>query len=255
MISLAFECPTECLEQIQPLADFEWLLAHKVLQDSEYAEYYKNSTRLKVLDNSVNELLTPVSFRDIEKAQAIVNADWIVSPDWLGDGRKTFEYFKEFRENLGASSEHALPVLQGSSVTECLNYSEKYLRLGVTNLAIPYDLTCDRTDSLEKMAVSRMNIVTNLLKLNVFKWIHLLGLTSLIELEVYKDWTSTKISLDTGSPIANGLAGRRYGVDTLLDKRVPTFKVMEDDMKASDIAMASWDLVFYNIAYLRKLAA
>ena len=255
MISFALECPTECLRDIQPLADFEWILAHKVLQDKEYAEYYRDSTRMKVLDNSVNELLTPVSFRDIEKAQAIVNSDYIVSPDWLGDGKKTFDYFKDFIDNLGASSLKALPVLQGGSVAECLSYARKYLELEVVNIAIPYDLTCIRTDSLEKMAISRMAIVTDLLRSKSFRWIHLLGLTSLFELEVYRGWPDTTISLDTGSPIANGLANKKYGVDELLGKSIPTFEVMEEDMKAVDIAEADFSLVYYNIAYLRKLTA
>ncbi len=256
MIRLAFETPIECMTDIQPLADFDWILAHEVLQNKEYAEFYKNSTRMKVLDNSVNELLTPCSFRDIEKSAEIVNPDWIVSPDWLGDGKKTFDYFSEFKTNLGIGfTGGLLPVLQGSTLTECFSYAEKYQKLEVEQLAIPYDITCKRTDSLEKMAISRLSIVTTLLRKKSFKWIHLLGLTSLFELESYSNWPKVSLTLDTGSPIANGLAGRKYGKAELLGKSVPTYEVMEESMKAVGIEMADWSLVFYNIAYLRKLTA
>ena len=48
-IKLALECPTRLLGDIQPLADFDFILAHLVLQDKEYAEYFSRSKRWKIL--------------------------------------------------------------------------------------------------------------------------------------------------------------------------------------------------------------
>ena len=67
-MKLALETPTELLGDIQPLSDFSWILAHLVLADPSYAWFYSQYAGYKVLDNSVNELLEPISIESLAEA-------------------------------------------------------------------------------------------------------------------------------------------------------------------------------------------
>ena len=44
-MKLALECPAKLSEDVQPLSDFDWVLAHLVLSDPEYAEYYRRGEK------------------------------------------------------------------------------------------------------------------------------------------------------------------------------------------------------------------
>jgi len=48
-LKLALECPTLMLNLIQPLADMDFILTHLVLKDKDYALYYMNSKRAKII--------------------------------------------------------------------------------------------------------------------------------------------------------------------------------------------------------------
>ena len=240
---LAFECPTEILEEVQPLADFDWILAHLVLEDEQYARYYGESTRLRVLDNSVNELLQPCSILDIQEADIrLGRADLIVAPDYLGDSSTTERALDEIGEVFESS--RLLPVVQGSGARDVKVCAEFILSRHFRQVAVPYDILCKRTDSLEIMARSRSSVVRLLSELG-FTQIHLLGMTTIEELHSY--WGCKGVeSVDTGGPILNGLRGRHFGRDSLLPKVTPTLEQMPSKI-------VSLEEVYYNIAYLRKI--
>ena len=245
-MKLALECPTELLGDIQPLADFYWTLTHLVLSDRDYANYYikHKGEKLSTLDNSVNELLEPCSLSEIKEAVGILGGvHRIVSPDHLGDhlatGRKLDEAIKVF------GKEKLLPVVQGHEfryVLECAGYIKK---LGFTEVAVPYDIMSSRCDSLEEMADRREEVVSRLLLLYGFE-VHLLGMTTLEELESYRGIGGIR-SIDTGSPVLHGLQSIRFGRDKLLPKAVPTLQQMK--------LLGNPDLesVYYNICYLRGI--
>ena len=246
-MKIALECPTSLLGDIQPLADFDWILAHLVLQDKKYAEFYTKSKRFKVLDNSVNELLEPCSFEDLSRAAEVVEPNLVVSPDFLGNYSMTKQALGESIKVFGL--ERVYPVVQGdsaSSAFECLDY---ILSLGFDRVAVPYDILSDRSAEPEHMAGRRLGIVSGIIhKVPIGFHIHLLGFNTIEELELHnRGWVR---SVDTGVPIMMGLQGKRLDLDRLLDKKEPTL----DRMKASWVDRER-DLgkAYYNIAYLRKI--
>lgn len=247
-MNLALECPTALLSEFQPLADFDFILAHLVLKDEEYAEFYSKSKRWKILDNSCNELLHPVSLDELEKAAEIVKPDYIMSPDFLGDHFSTEKSLDKAIERFGWDKVY--PIIQGHEFRYALECAEYIAKLGFDRVAVPYDLTKQRSDSLEDMADRRIEVVSRLIILYDFKCIHLLGMTTLEELKSYQRIEQVK-SIDTGSPVMHGLRSIRFGQDKLLPKDKPTMELMETTISVDP--EYSKQVMYYNIGYLRRV--
>jgi len=239
-MDFAFECKTGALQAIQPLGDFEWILTHLVLEDPVYADFYKYSTRMKVLDNSVNELGEPCTKDKMIEAARIVEPDWVVPPDWLGDGVKTIN---ELNKWVDFPYGKILPCVQGSTVMGVSEMAESYASLGFTSIAIPYDLGHSRVDKPYDMGMTRVSIIK--LIYGMFDWIHLLGFTHPDELRMYNRMRINNISMDTGYPIMCGAKGVLLHSDNLPMKDKPTLAQMQGKGTVQDM--------YYNIAYLRKL--
>jgi len=239
---LALECPTELVDEIQPLADFDFILAHVVLRRGSYASYCEKPGRMKILDNSCNELLHPCTFKELKEAADMVKPDYIVAPDYLGDYFSTERALDEAITIF--DKEKIFPVIQGHELKYALECADYIASKGFEKIAVPYDITSSRGSSLESMASKRVRVVRELLPR--FEWVHLLGMTTLEELESYKNKKQVK-SIDTGSPILHGINGIRFGRDELLNKSIPTWNLME---VAPRINLAD---IYYNIGYLRKI--
>lgn len=244
---LALECPTSLLKVIQPLADFDFILTHLVLKDEKYAKFYKKSTRYKILDNSTNELLDPCSLEDIEEADKLVGpCNEIVSPDFLGDAEMTLDALDLACTKFGKG--RVLPVVQGRDRLETGNCAEAIWNRGFTKMAVPYDILCKRTYSLQTMATQRHSLVAYFeSRFCLDLELHLLGMTTLEELQNYKSQASRVVSIDTGGPVLMGLYRHRYGRDPLSPKLTPT----QNQMDMCNSSYGEVD-IFYNIAYLRK---
>lgn len=244
-MKLALECPTSMLGVIQPLADFDWILAHLVLSDPDYAEYYKQSGRFKVLDNSVNELLEPLSIGEIAAAAKCVHPDLVVAPDYLGDKEKTLESLE--MAIITFSKESIMPVVQGSDLDEVLSLLGEILNLGFERIAVPYDILSSRESSSVIMASNRTKVVHLIeSRVPIGFGIHLLGMTTLPELLCYNSgWVK---SIDTGVPVLLGSKG--YAIDKAsIDKSKPTMSQMGE----LHLETAYLGSIYYNIAYLRKV--
>lgn len=251
-MKLALECPTNMLSAIQPLADFDFALTHLVLSDKEYAEYYRNSTRFKILDNSTNENLKPCSLDDIKAAAEIIQPDLIVAPDYLVNHFATEVALEECLKIW--PGDRILPVVQGldlSHVVECAMFIET---LGFwKKIAVPYDITCSHDAPLTDMATARKKVVQILTGAEFVFDVHLLGLTTLEEVSSYSNNLSV-VSIDTGSPVLHGSEGKWFGRDPLLPKSQPTMNRMRDNQDLSgEYPEINYETVYYNIAYLRKV--
>jgi len=248
-VKLALECPTPLISEIQPLGDFDFALSHLVHSDSAYAEYYTNSKRKKILDNSTNELLHPVSLLEIKMAADIIHPDLVVAPDYLGDVKSTL---KSLEATLKlCSMGRVLPVVQGRTLLDIISCLNTISDMGFDRVAVPFDIMTTRTDkpTLTEMAACR-KVVVQKIELNFYSLdkVHLLGMTTLEELSSYSH-TEIIESVDTGSPVLHGLKGLRYGVDCLLPKYEPTMNQMPENTSAHQGQLGD---VFRNIAFLRK---
>jgi len=249
-MELAFECPTPMLKDIQPLGDFDFALSHLVLQDKDYAEYYKRfrkgrvGNRLSILDNSTNELLEPCSIKDISKAAEIISPHYIVAPDWLGDADRTLEGLRKSIKAFGKIK--VFPVAQGGTADEAYEMA-KQIRGDFTCIAVPYDIGSSRKDTALEMGKGRISFLARLDFLG-FEWIHLLGMTGLWELNQIdiEALGNVHLTMDTGLPILTGMTGMRLTEGHLETKERPTLERMEN---CSDYRMED---VYFNIAYLRR---
>lgn len=108
-MQLALESPVGMLSQIQPFADFDFVLAQEVLQDEEYAKWYQESENVKVLDNGLNEEGEPLPIVALKELFDKVGADYVVSPDWRGDAKRTWQAYGECEKAF--DSEKVIGVL------------------------------------------------------------------------------------------------------------------------------------------------
>jgi hypothetical protein len=139
-MEVAFIAPTKFLPRYCQTG-YHLALAHQVLIDSKYAQFYLEQSRAGahvILDNSVIELGYPLADEDLVRAAKAVEAREVVIPDKPGDKERTLRYLLEtgppLRHFLGTSV-RLMAVPQGRSADEWLECMETMLRRapGVVN--------------------------------------------------------------------------------------------------------------------------
>jgi len=243
-MKLALECPTSMLDMIQPFADFDFVLSDLVLKDEVYKNYYLESRKLKIVDNSVNENGEPLDLDKIIKAFELVKGSVLIPPDYLGDGQKTLNSYKEaclYIENPRNKlvSIEVMGVIQGSTFEEVFSYIPYYKGM----VGVPYDICSLKTDPPWLMGLRRALVVNSL---PPELTIHLLGFSSLDELFWYGS-NPRVISMDTGIPILLGLNERDI-LEPLESKKDPTLLLMDK----IELTPKNWTAICRNIALLRK---
>ena len=236
-MKLALECRADMLEMVQPFGDFDFILAKEVLDNEEVAEFYKNSSKIKFVDNSVNEEGVPLGLEQLKQAMELVKGDFVISPDWIGEYEKTISMYNECIKVFGP--ERTVGVIQGKTFEEALKclatYGEK--------VAVPYDICSKKTDPPWLMALRRALVVSKIPN-NIY--IHLLGYDSLDEFIWYKDKPGV-YSIDTGAPVLLGLQERDI-LDPLESKEFPTY----NQMAKLNLSQTAWTAICRNIALLRR---
>jgi len=248
-MKLALECPTRMLNMVQPFADFDFLLAHKVLKEADYLEYYKKSSNVQILDNSVNELGQPMTTEEIKQAyEALENPRaFVVAPDFIGNVTKTLEAFKTFAEAFPL--DRIIPVVQGKDLIEAIACTQLYINIYNENkvnlrLSIPYDIGSLKTDPVTVMAVRRALFINAAVPETVS--VHLLGFTCIDEFTWYHHKKNVE-TIDTGAPILLGLQEADI-LEPIKDKSQPTLNLMEGlEMKPK-----TWAAICRNLALMRK---
>ncbi len=237
-MKLALETSTKLLELVQPFADFDWILAHRFLEDEEYAKWYKESTNIKVIDNSVNEKGEPLPLEVMVKVFEEVKGTYLVSPDWIGDAEKTIGAYSQCVTQFG--EERVIGVLQGRTPLEALSclphYKGKYI-------AVPYLVGGSSKKDLPWVMALRRQLVVSCIPVD--RPIHLLGFTTLEEFELYSTRPNV-YSVDTGVPVLLGLLEEDF--EELKDKSVSTMAKME----GLEITKEAWTAICRNIALFRK---
>jgi len=237
-LKLALESPTKMLENIQPFADFDWILGREFLKDAKYAAYYKTTGKHKFIDNSVNEDGEPITIEELKKVYEALGSGWIVSPDWIGDMQKTLAAYGECIKTFG--TEQVVGVVQGSTFLEALGSISVYQNAAA--IAVPYDILSSKEDPPWLMALRRALVVH---RIPNNKYIHLLGFTTLDEFAYYTNLANVS-SIDTGVPVWLGLEGK--GIEEPINKKDPTYKKMDK----LEMTTKVWPVIIRNIALLRR---
>ena len=236
-LKLALECPTDMLEMVSPFADFDFILAKVALEDKKYFEYYKSSTNMKIVDNSVNEEGEPTPVDELVKVFEALGGNFLVSPDWIGKYPETVEAYAECIGKI--KPENVIGVIQGSTFEEAYSCLDKYGSF----VAVPYDLCSTKKDPPWLMGLRRALFISNIPN---DRNVHLLGFNGLEEFFWYRN-KSNVVSIDTGAPIMLGLQGKDI-LDGIESKEKPTY----NEMKDLKLTQKEWTGICRNLALLRK---
>lgn len=211
--------PTSYLEPFAKCGEnkYHMALAHRVLSDHQYADFYKNCSRkghYVILDNGACELGESIAFDELTAAIHCINAAQIVLPDKLNDASKTLRMTYEFISKLEDSEIEidTMAVVQGRSKAEWLDC--------FVQLASIKSLTTIGISSTEAVFpskdnyYSRVKTIEFLVKAGLIpgdKTIHLLGLPDSGHLEIKKLKKYPFIEgVDSSAPVVHGFYGIRF---------------------------------------------
>src|SRR5690242_8773778 len=99
-MKLAMEIPQAHLEEFSRLTDVDFVLAHLVLTNKEYAEFYQDRSkagRRVVLDNGMHETGKPLTVPELIEACRRVHPSVVIPPDEIGNAKFTYDGFEQMR--------------------------------------------------------------------------------------------------------------------------------------------------------------
>jgi hypothetical protein len=178
-----------------PFTQLDFALAHRVLEDPAYAEWFRERTlgRQCILDNSFHELGTPLPISDLLEAAARIRADFVIAPDKLDDPDWTLQQSLELLDNVDPSL--CAVVLAGETVKARTHFLEATSAAAL--VCLPY-----RKPRLEWFLASPFRP----------ERIHLLGMSTFDELRAWAGLYEVsagllELSVDTSKPVKWGLLG------------------------------------------------
>lgn len=244
-MKLSLEIPKAHLEELSPLCDLDFALAHLVLNDKEYAQFYadqRKAGRRVVLDNGMHEMGKPLSVGELIEAAKRINPSVVCPPDKLNDGPFTYESFHAMRKHPGYGHWDLGMILQGDIRQDRIAFFTDACKYSFT-LFLPF-------------RKPRMEWVLELVQALPahFNWppfMHLFGMSTFEELEWFSgfgrrhNWPSSRIHMDTGKPIKWAIAGKKMS-----DLEVLRGGGQLDHSAKLDVAQMNRAL--YNIALLRS---
>lgn len=230
---------------ISPLCDYDFALAHLVLEDKTYAQFYAEQGkkgRIVLLDNSMFE--TGISLAPVELVEACkaIEPTFVVCPDALGDVKAIWDGFKAMRDELPRRfiKTKLAVVIQGKSHEERCQLFESIAK-HTSMLCFPFRE--NRLHWFETLTSSIPDYV---------KWppyLHLMGVQGVEELV---RWNSRLEAMR--------FPRHRVSVDTNKAVRIAYFNKMEHDAPLRGIPWpkdTKWTPeveanAFYNVALLRR---
>jgi hypothetical protein len=240
-MKLSMEIPTALLKTISSLVDLDFILAQFVLEDPDYAEFFRKSTRFKILDNGFHERGEPLSLTEIAEAAERCAPNVVIAPDWLGDAARTYEGFTATKKKLGSAYKLGT-VLQGKTREERVSFFNA-VRSDTHLLCLPFK--SERYSNFSELVDSTPKHI---------KWpprIHLLGMKSLQEMKLFADLfndlgISHRTSVDTGKLVKFGIA--KQAIDEYTELRGKG--LLDHNGKKFD--SEQFANIFFNVAFARK---
>jgi hypothetical protein len=239
------EIPTRHLSELSPLLDGDFALAHLVLENKDYAEFYLEQSkrgRMVILDNSMHELPASLSVGEILEAADRIKPSFVIPPDKLGDVKFTYDQFDLFRKQNLRHGHRLAAVLCGSNPAERAMYYQN-VRQYIDMVCLPFREP--RLDWFLELLRAMPRHAT---------WppfIHLLGVNTLDELTVFcqvldqAGWPRANRSVDTNKMVKWGLKNKRMDkLESVRGAGALDFNTELDVSQKLD--------TLYNIAYIRK---
>jgi len=267
MIKVAHIIPTDFLPQTTQITNFppyqiQLLLAHQVLKDKKYLEYYIKRKELGdyiILDNSAFEFGEALSTDLLEKAINLTLPNEFVLPDVLFDKNKTIEKSIKFANNLNRKSIKYMAVVQGNTLKDwlaCYEYfsqQDYVFSIGLGAIYSPKTIFNNKeTNNLVSGREFLINQLKQLKLLNSKKPHHLLGLGDSGHLEIkrlakYK-WIR---SCDSNTAYINA----KYGIELVPGKEYLKIKEkinLDDKFNESYVELMTNNMQVLNEAGCRN---
>lgn len=191
-MKLALEIPIAILEDIYPLTDLGFSLAHLILENKKYRDFYK--TRAHILDNSMYELGEPMPFDDLTSAIRESTPMAVIAPDWRGEADATSKAAMMMNNHL-LEIEPSRPttgvVVQGKDLTERMQFFLWAQANNFSPICFPFRLREERNRLIGSIASSH--------GFKKEEWYHLLGVSTPHELTTARGLDGNW-SCDTGKP-------------------------------------------------------
>jgi len=242
MIKFSFEVPISYLKEFDKLNDYHFILAHLLVKDKYYAQFYKRSKKFKILDNGALELGQSIDTDTLIKLALDFRVNVLVLPDtWMDKDNTLKRSLDAVKQIVSCKLTNRFDIMfvpQGKTITEfidCLTsflQQTQYYNPDITQrviIGLPY-LTCAKICSfVSPMFPSRDDDVTNariylMQKIREFcrLRVHLLGAGENMTQEIsFMRHYPNVLSVDTSTPFVlalNGVKLDEYGLFTRIIK-------------------------------------
>lgn len=256
---VSHEVPLKSLEKSLEFNDYDYALVHLFKEYKSYYDFYKRSlsnNRIVYLDNSAYELKELYNHNEFAMHCDVlynINKDnfYYVVPDVIGNKKETIDSFNKFKTIFNKGKK--IGVCQGSTFDELIECF-KFMKDNVDIIAITHECELFKQNNMsisgglntmQNMSKNRIYFINLLRDLDLLKdtKVHLLGVAMPYEVLSYHDIPEI-VSIDTSSPIVNGILGISYN-SMILEK--PTTKLV--DLFDKDLN----ELCYDNIKQFRAL--
>ena len=259
---ISHEVPISLLKLSKVFNDYDYCLLHLNYQYPEYRDFYKNTTRRVLLDNSLFELGDALTNEQLAQGVLDIKPTWYVVPDCLNDVWTTIDRFEAFTKDYRDLPGKAIGVVQGKTLDD-LRYCYQYMARNrfVDKIAIPFDSAAfaeyfpESTSTLVNWCYGRQAFIRELVRDGIFakdKPHHLLGCSLAREFscDLYKELPIE--SVDTSNPVVAAICNRRYeDIDGLSDK--PSVKLCELIDSTISEGDPRYDTLLYNVKTFRRI--
>jgi len=221
-MEFAFEVPISYLRGWRDanINDYEFILAH-LLKDKYYYDFYKESTKYKILDNSAYELGKSITIEDLVKWAYDLKVDVLIAPDHIKDKDKTIQYWEDFIREYKNLPFQLMVVPQGNKASEylqCLDYFQTQSRADIIGLSYrtisnAFHTICQTHEN--DVTTTRLNLVE---QTRFKKPIHLLGLESNGGIEIATN--NIAKTLDSATPIILAMEGKLVNTDGTFERTI-----------------------------------
>jgi hypothetical protein len=218
----ACEIPIPNLGEYSKFTDFSFVLAHLLLSNKQYRKFYirqKDRNIFTMLDNSAFELGNPLTNEQLMEGVRLLVPSEFILPDFLHDSKKTITniemFLKKYYGDCSKLGVKCAAVVQGNSlddIIDCFNILLQFNEL--STLCIPYNLVICKGKEIpitQRQMFARIRVCDVLNKKYgpITKPVHLLGVSSPYEIFIQRQYSWIR-SIDTSSPIQQGILGYKY---------------------------------------------
>lgn len=244
-MKVSHESPLCLLDDSLSYNNYQYCLPRFYKKYPQYKEFFlkyrKQPDSFIILDNGLFE---GDSFTNGQLLELIneIKPDIFVVPDEWNDYKKTLENAKYWKTKIKPDT-NLMVVLQGTSYYELSSLYEicdkelDYTHFAINHSSKTYFYEYPNSNPQIAAMMGRIGIINKLLYegiININKYHHLMGASVPTEFQYYKSLEYDFLkSLDTSSPIINGIKGIRY-TEQIFDKpkdKIETF--MEEDLASA----------------------